>query len=49
MCKMTEIKKRRDDDFEQSSSSANALRNASSYLEHIKQQQQYSGQELRDG
>ena len=42
MCKMTEIKKRRDDDLEQSSSSANALRNASSYWKHIKQQQQNS-------
>ena len=28
------IKKRRDDDLDQSSSSANALRNASSYLKH---------------
>ena len=46
---MTEIKKRRDDDLEQSSSSANALRNASSFWKHIKQQQQYSSQELRDG
>ena len=37
---MTETKKRRDDDLEQSRSSANALRNASSYWKHIKQQQQ---------
>ena len=28
------IKRRRDDDFEQSSSSANALRTASSYMKH---------------
>ena len=49
MCKMTEIKKRRDDDLEQSSCSASALRNASSYWKHIKQQQQNSGQEPRDG
>ena len=48
MCKMTENNKRRDDDFEQSSSSANALRNASSYWKHFKQQQN-SGQEHRDG
>ena len=55
------IKKRKDDDLEQSSSSANALRNASIYWKHSKQQQQqYSGfrasrwltskdQEIRDG
>ena len=30
------IKRRRDDDFEQSSSSANALRTASSYLKYLK-------------
>ena len=47
LCKMTENKKRRDDDLEQSSSSANALRNASSYRKQIKQQ--HSGQEHRDG
>ena len=47
---MTEIKQTRDDDLEQSSSSANALLNASSYWKHIKhQQQQNSGQEPRDG
>ena len=40
---LKKIRKRRDDDLEQSSSSANALRNASSYWKHIKQQQQYSG------
>ena len=50
MSKMTENKKRRDDDFEQSRSSANALRNASSYWKRVKQQQQqHSGQEHRDG
>ena len=46
---MTENKKRRDDDLEQSSSFANALGNASSYWKQIKQQQQHSGQEHRDG
>ena len=45
---MTEYKKRRDDDLEQSSSSANALRNASSNWKHFKQQQ-HSGQEHCEG
>ena len=39
----SKIKRRRDDDFVHSSSSANTLRIASIYLKHEKQQQKSSG------